>query len=156
MAKDKVLYTFKTTDFYYHPKQPAWYVNMVIVFAGLAAIFIIYFNYYLTAAVIVLAMVALFVHASKEPKQIRVEVREKQIKIGRRKYPYSKLISYWIYTQGAYPKLYLKTDDLLFDLVSVPLGEGDPEKIKESLTGLLPQEEKGEIISDKVSRWIGY
>jgi hypothetical protein len=155
-SKEKLLYSFKTTDFYYHPKNPAWYVNSLIIFLALAALFIFYFHYYLTATIIVLALIAMFVHASSEPKKVRVEITDRKIKFGKKKYPYSKLTSYWIYAQETYPKLYLKTSDLLFDVIPIPLGEGDPEKIGQILNDLLPQEKKGEIVSDKISRWIGY
>lgn len=154
--KEKVLYSFKTKEFDYHPKEPAWYVNSALVFLLIAGIFVYFFHFYLTAVIILLGLIALFVHAAHEPRETTCQITNKKIKIGRKKYPYSKLVSYWIYNQQTYPKLYLKTDQLLFDVISVPLGEGDPEKIDQNLLGILPREEKGELVSDKVSRWFGY
>ncbi len=154
--KEKVLYTFKTKEFDYHPKEPAWYVNLTLVFLVIAGVFIYFFHYYLTSVIVLLGLIALFVHASHEPKEVTCQITNKHIKVGRKKYPYSKVVSYWIYNQQTYPKLYLKTDDLLFDVVSIPLGAGDPEKIAKSLEGILPRDDRSELISDKVSRWIGY
>jgi hypothetical protein len=154
--KEKTLYSWKTDEFEEFPKQPSWYVGLGIIFLSVAFILIYYFDNYLAALVVVLGLIAMYVHGSHEPKTIKCEITDKKIKIGTRKYPYSKLKSFWIYKEGLIPKIYFQTTDLLFNVLSIPLGEGDSDKIEGSLRDLLPNKNEGEAISDKLARWFKF
>jgi len=154
--REKILYSWKTIEFEYYDKQLSWYVHLAVVFLTVAFLLIYFLKLYLVAGIVVLGLIALFVHASHQPRKVSCQITNKQIKLGTRKYPFSKLKSYWIYNQGLYPKLYLQTTDLLFGSISIPLGEGDPAEIRKNLKNLLPEDEENELVSDKIGRWFRY
>ncbi|GAI53618.1 unnamed protein product, partial [marine sediment metagenome] len=59
--EEKILYSWKTEEFDHHEKEPAWYVNMAVLFLGVAAIFVFLLHHYLAAVVAVLGLIALYV-----------------------------------------------------------------------------------------------
>lgn len=154
--KEETLYTFKTKEFDHFEKTPAWYVNMAILFLGIAAIFIFVLHQYLASLVVIAGLVALYAHSSQEPKKVKVKITNKKIKIGRHKHPFKKLKSFWLVDQGHQHKLYLYTSTLLFPVISIPLGGGEPKKIKQALGDYLPEAQSGETVNDKLTRWLRF
>jgi len=154
--KEKLLYSWKTEGFEHYEKEIAWYVNTAILFLAIASLFIFILHLYLAAAVVIVGLAAVYVHANQEPQRIECRITNRRIKIGNRDYPFQKLKSFWILDQSSRPKFYLQTTALLFSTLSVPLGEGEATEIRKTLKNLLPEFGRGEAISDRITRWLRF
>ncbi len=127
----------------YVEKKPDWYWVVGIITLALAAVCII-FGQIITAIFVVVAAVALVLHASHPPKQMYCEINDRGIIVDKTLYPFLSLDSFWIPHDEVPHKLILKSRKLLMPLFVIYIDEVDPESIREILLKYIAETEHHE------------
>jgi hypothetical protein len=110
---------------------------------ALAAVCII-FGQIITGIFVVVAAVALVLHASHPPRHMTCEINDRGIMIDSVLYPFLSLDSFWIPHDEFPHKLILKSRKLLMPLFTVYIEEVDPEQVREILLKYIAETEHHE------------
>ncbi len=150
-------YHFTTLEYYHHHKPADWYWTVGIIAISLAILSII-FNNILLSILIALGTFTLMVYASRPPQEHNVEIAESGITVGKYRYPYSNLQSFWI-EHDAHPRLLIKTNRTFIPHIIVPvdiLTETEKDEIRGFLRTKMPEQEQHEPLLEQVMEYIGF
>jgi hypothetical protein len=137
-------------------KRQDWYWVVGIITLALSAICII-FGQVLTGIFVVVASVALVVHASHPPRHIEISINDRGILIDKTLYPFLSLDSFWIpHDEEFAPKLLLKSRKLLMPLIVVYVEEVDPEDIRTILLRYIAETEHHEPFLKHILEAFGF
>ncbi len=151
---DKAVFTWIAPEYIQHPKSRVWYIAAAII-AGIVVIVDIFTaDFTMALAVIVLAVVYMYVHSHHPPKEIKITISKMGIKVGKMVFPYSSIRAFWIfYNPPHISTLNLRVKEHFFSDVIIQLNHEDPVPIREFLCGQIPEwEGKHESFSDLVLR----
>ncbi len=147
-------FVWETHEYRHSPKTSDWFWSLGIV--ALACVFIsVLLGNILFAIFIVLAAFALALYASRKPKEIRVEINSKGIRVDNMIFPFAHIHAFALSTDGASPSLVLTMDKLLMPHVLIPLGETEPEDIRTLLAQKIVEGHYEEPISQKIFEAFG-
>jgi hypothetical protein len=94
---------------------------------------------------------------SRKPRIISFEISGRGIKIAKRLYPYDNLKSFWIhYDPPRKSELSLESKKAIMPYITIPLGDIDPNIIRDRLIKLLPEKKHEESIIDNISHYLGF
>jgi hypothetical protein len=127
-------------EYEHYEKTPDWFWIVGIIgltFAVLAVIF----NNILFAVLIVVSTFSLIVFGNKEPHLLDCEINKKGVRVNKTIYPYANLEAFNV-TEGHSPKLLLKSSKLLMPMITIPIGDIDPDEIVTPLSEVLKHEEE--------------
>ena len=145
-----------TTIEYLHTEKTAdWYWIVGIVTISIAVISIILSNL-IFAILIIISSFTLSIFDSRKPERIHIEINNKGVQVGKTKYPYKDLTSYWVETREAHHRVLLKSKHILKPFIVIFIEEVDPEKIKEALSYSLEEEEHTEPFLEKLLIYFGF
>ena len=139
----------------YVEKKPDWYWTVGIITLALAAASFL-FGDFVTGAFIIVAAVALVVHASKPPHTVAYEINDRGIRFDDTLYPFVSLDSFWIPHDELPPKLILKSSKLLMPLIVVYIDGIDPEDVRKVLLRYIAETEHVEPFLKKVLERFGF
>lgn len=128
---------------FYVEKKSDWYWVVGIITLAITAVCII-FGQIIPAIFVIVAAVALVLHASHPPKNIYCEINDRGIMVDTNLYQFLSLDSFWI-PHDEYPhKLILKSRKLFMTLIVVYIDEIDPEQVREILLKYIAETEHHE------------
>lgn len=131
-----------------------WALGVIAVSSAVAAI--IYKNY-LFAVFIILAAVVLGFLAVRTPETISFKITAKDVEFGREKYPYQRLKSFFILEKDNNESILLvMSNRSVVPLITVPLGDTDPARVREVLSVYLPEEHTEEPTAHKIMEYLGF
>lgn len=142
----------------HNPRSADWYWVVGIV-SGACAVAAIIFGNYLFAIVIIMAAVALALHATIEPPVHRFRLVEQGLVIGEDLYPFSSMTSFAILEDvdgEMEPILSIKTDSWVAPHLEVPLEGVDADLVYDRFLGAVEEDEHHPILSDVVAAWLGF
>ncbi|MGC9605395.1 MAG: hypothetical protein ABSF56_01380 [Minisyncoccia bacterium] len=139
----------------YTKKRPDWYWAVGIVTLALAAVSFM-FGEVLTGIFIVVAAVALVLHASKPPQNVYYEVNDRGIVFDEKLYPFLSLDSFWIPHDEFPPKVLLKSRKLFMPLIVAYISDVDPEEVREVLLKYIAETEHNEPFLKRFLEWLGF
>lgn len=137
---------------YQHNRR--WYVAFSIAMLGLLVFSLVTLNF-LFAVIIIIFSVVVFLHDIKEPMQISFHIGENGILLGRKFFAYREFESFWlIYDPKEVKNLYFSSKSFIRPIVSIPLLDQNPLKIREFLLQYLEEdlEKEEESVSDQLGR----
>jgi len=74
------------------------------------------------------------------PKDVEIKISEIGIKVGKRKYPYSKIKSFWIFYDPPYiSTLNIRYNDHVIVDIAIQLEGQNPADVREFLLGKIPE-----------------
>jgi hypothetical protein len=113
--------SWRAYEFAHRPKTSDWYWTVGIV-TTIAAVGAIFFNQIIFAILIIVASLALLLHANKPPRLLEYHLTHRGLIIDKRLYPKATLESFWIdeYENGVC-KLILKSTKKTMSYIIVPL-----------------------------------
>lgn len=150
------LITWSAPEFIKYEKDFSWFAATGIIAAVIFIISLITKNY-VFAIVIILSAFSLYIWAQKEPKKYKFKINHRGIAIGKNVYNYDNLKSFWIFYDPPRIKyLSVESKKMLMPKITVPIGEEDPNKIREILVKFLPEEEHEESLIDAIGRHLRY
>lgn len=131
-----------------------WVVGIIAVSAAITAIL---FKNFLFGILIIIAAFALILQALRKPRLIQFTINQSAVRAGQVTYPFSSLESFWL--DEANPndiRLLLKSKNLTAMLVAIPLGDTEPQIVKDFLSTYLPEAELHEPLSQKIMEALGF
>ena len=126
----EALISWNAPDHIYTEKRPDWYWSVGIITLALAAVAFILGNL-ITGIFVIVAAVALVLHASRPPQTIAYEINDRGIMANEVFYPFLTLESFWIPHDELPPKLIIKSRKLFMPYIIIYIDEIDPERVRE-------------------------
>ena len=151
----EALISWKAPAHLYTEKRPDWYWAVGIITAALAAAAFI-FGEAVTGIFVIVAAVALVLHASKPPQIVACEVNDRGIIFGNILYPFLTLDSFCIPHDETPPKILLKSRKLFMPLIVIYIDEVDPEDIRAVLLRYIAETEHREPFLKQALERLGF
>lgn len=133
-----------------------WYV-FIIGGGALILFWSLWTLNFLFAFFTVLAIVALFIAAARQPHISLIEIFPAGIQVENLSLlNFSEVESFWIFPEAKPPLLYLKPRRHIKFPTYLLLENVDPEKVREILLHYIPERSEEFPFAEQVSRWFGF
>ncbi len=145
-------------EYDHNPKSADWYWALGIIAVASTVASVLFANY-LLAALIVIATVALALHASKQPPLHRFRLIEEGIVIGDDIHPFDRMISFSVLEdikEEFPPMLSIKTESWLSPHLIIPLEGVDVDVIYAYFLHHVDEDEHHHTFVDLVAAWLGF
>jgi len=103
---------------------------------------------------ILIATFCTILFAHRPPRQVKIEITNKGIRVEKTLHPYSSIESFWIDEHG-YSKILLKSKKVAMPYIVIPIEEIDPERVREFLIQHIDEKEQQESFAHKLLEYIG-
>ena len=140
---------------FYVDKKLDWYWAVGIVTLALAAVCFI-FGEIITGIFVIVAAMALVLHASRPPRRIYCEVNDRGVIIGNTLYPFLSLESFWIPHDELPPKMILKSTKPFMPFIVIYIQEVDPESVREVMLKYIAETEHHEPFLKHLLEGLGF
>ncbi len=150
-------FRFTTPEYYHRHKTADWFWAVGIIAVSGAATAVI-FNNILLAVLIVLGAFSLSMYAARQPEENDIEVSNAGITVGKFRFSFSSLESFWI-EESTHPRLLVKTSRVVMPHIIIPidsLSETEKEELREFLKSKIPEVEQTEPLLEQVMEYIGF
>jgi len=157
MARPPIM-EWEGREYDHEPKGADWYVALAIV-AAAGVVASILFVDYLLAVVILVAAIALALHAAKVPPIHRFQLVEDGLIIGEEFHPYTRMESFSILEDPEDelpPLLSIKTGSWLSPHLVIPLEGVDAEAVYLHFLERVEQDAHHHTLPDLVAAWLGF
>jgi len=121
-------------------KTQDWYWGVGIVTLAITVACFLFGNV-IPGIFVIIAAVALVVHASLPTKEIICQINDRGIVVDGTLYPFLTLDSFWVAHEEEPARLILKSRKLMMPLIIIFLGDADPERIREVLLKYIAETE---------------
>jgi hypothetical protein len=142
-------------EYFHTEKTSDWYWIVGIVTISIAVISII-LNNTIFALLIIVSSFTLCIFASKRPDLVQINIDNLGLTINKNRYPYGQLESFWVETEGHYPRVLFKTKKTFLKSLVVFIEEVEPETIREFLLTHLKEEHQTEPFLEKLLLYLGF
>lgn len=151
-----VIYSWEAEEYPHYEKPKDWYWALGIVSLGFFALAIIMGNV-LFAILVILGGLAVGIHGAKKPRRITFAITSRGIKADKTLYPFDNLKHFWINYDPPYIRdLYLISKKTIQPLITIPLGNTDPNEVREHLIQILEEKEIEESLFDTIARFLRF
>jgi hypothetical protein len=151
----EALISWNAPEHFHVEKTPDWYWAVGIITLALAVVAFI-FGSIITGIFILVAAVALVLHASRPPRIVYHEVNDRGLVIHDRLYPFLSLDSFWIPHDEFPPKIILKSRKLFMPFIIIFIDEIDPEEVREVMLRYIAETEHHEPFLKFVLERLGF
>ncbi|OGG78049.1 hypothetical protein A3A36_02645 [Candidatus Kaiserbacteria bacterium RIFCSPLOWO2_01_FULL_52_12b] len=145
-------------EYDHNPKDTDWYWTLgILAVAGTIAA--ILFSNYLFALLIIIATVALALHAAKVPPLHRFRLVEQGIVIGDELHPFERMTSFSVLEdiEGEFPPMIsIKTESWLSPHLIIPLEGVDVDVVYNYFLQHVDEDEHKHTFVDLVAAWLGF
>ena len=153
-----VILEWEGREYDHNPKSTDWYwaLGIVAVAGTLASVL---FGNYLFAALILIAALALALHAMKEPPLHRFRLVDRGILIGDELHPFERMLSFSVLedVEGKLPPMIsIKTESWLSPHLIIPLAGVDANIVYAYLLQHVDEGEHHHTFVDLVAAWLGF
>jgi len=141
---------------YEHKKKSVdWYIALAIItIASSVASFLL--GNILFGIFILIGMFTLVIYGIKKPQTIEVELSKRGIFTNQKIYPFNTLKSFWVEEYGNEPKIIIQSEKPLMPYIIIPIGDTNPDNIRDFLSKHLDEEEHFEPLSHKIMEYLGF
>ncbi|MEN9524349.1 MAG: hypothetical protein RL536_418 [Candidatus Parcubacteria bacterium] len=149
------LISWSAPEHLYVEKKPDWYWAVGIITLALAAVAFIFGNI-ISGIFVLVAAVALVLHASHPPRIISYEINDRGIMANEVLYPFLSLDSFWVPHDEMPPKILIKSRKLFMPLIVIYIDEVDPEKVREIMLTYIAETEHREPLLKHILERLGF
>lgn len=153
-----VFFTWEGQEYEHNPRTADWYWALGILgTAGIIAA--ILFGNILLAVLILVAALAIALHAAKHPPTHRFSLTEDGLIIGNDLHPFARMRSFSVLEdiEGAYPPvLSIKTESVFAPHLVIPLDGVDADGVYALLLQNVDEGEHPHTLPDLVAAWLGF
>ena len=143
-------------EFEQHQKSKSWFITIGII-SGILFLLAIFTKNILFALLIGLSYFTISSYAIKKPKDIKISINSKRIKIEKTLYALENIRSFWIfYDPPEIKELSLRSKKMIMPYIKIQIGEQNPVEIRKILIKYIPEKEHKESLIDNISRQIGF
>lgn len=133
--------SWQSPEFLQYKRGLAWKLTALVSILAFAALGYLYLSWTFSLAIVTFAIVY-YLLDRKDPKILEVVVSDIGIKVGSRKYPYSKIQGFWIIYNPPYVStLNLRIKGNALHDVEIQLVNQNPAEIRELLLDKIPEYE---------------
>ncbi len=150
------VFEWEAPEFRHYPKNPAWYITLILVVALLVGYEIIMKDYF---GAISMAVVACFVvfFGRQTPKQIPIKITDQGFHINNDLIPYQRIKYFWVVDDGVHKTLNFETTAYLNHQLTIELEDMDADEIRDFLADVLPEhDEPVPTVPQKISHRIKF
>lgn len=130
-----------------------WALGIIAVSAALTSILL---GNVLFAVLIVVAAATIGLIASHPPQLHEFELTDKGIRTGVTMHPYENIISFWVDEEVDEPVLLIDTIAFMAPNLVIPLGDTNPESVREYLRQYAQEVPMKEPLAHKVMEFFGF
>jgi hypothetical protein len=106
---------------------------------------------------VILAGFTIILYGARRPRKIWFSLTSRGVQIENRLFPYENIRSFWIYYDPPYKKiLTIELKRVFMPAVSIPLGDTDPNILREHLLKFVKEKRHEESITETLSRLLGF
>lgn len=153
-----VIIEWEGREYDHEPKSSDWYWTLGIV-AVAGAVAATLFGNYLFALLIIIAVAAMALHATKKPPVHRFRIVEAGLMIGDALHPFDRMISFSVLEdiEGKFPPiLSIKTEAWHSPHLMIPLEGVDADVVYSTLALRVDEAEHHHTLPDLVAAWLGF
>ncbi len=154
MNPDKTI-AWSTQEYEYKEKKTDWYIALVIIAISISLASFLLGNI-LFAILIIIGTFTLAMYSIREPGTIDVELNKRGIIVNDIIYPYNTLESFWVEEYDREPKIIIQSEKALMPYIIIPLGNIDPDKVREFLFEYIEEKEHHESLLHKLVESLGF
>jgi hypothetical protein len=132
-----------------------WYWAVGVITLALAGVCFI-FGLIITGIFVIIAAVALVIHAGGTPRTLYYEINDRGIVVDDTLYPFLSLDSFWIAHDAFPPRILLKSRKTFMPLIIIPIDEVDPEQVRAVLQRFIAETEHHEPILTHLLDRLGF
>lgn len=136
-------------------RSSEWFWALGII-AVCAAITSILFGNILFAILIAIASTTIGLIASRPPLLHQFEITERGVRTGPTLHPYNTILAFWVDEELPEPLLLIDTTRPLSPNLVIPLGDLEPEHVREVLSHYAEEHPMKEPLSHKILEFFGF
>lgn len=153
MAKQPLtVFEWEAPEFRHYPKNPAWYITLVVIVALLVTYEVLVKDYFGAVSLVIVAVFVIY-FGRQEPKIIPLQISDQGIHINNDIIPYQRIKLFWVVDDGVHKTLNLETTAYLNHLLSIELEDMDADEIRDFLIDVLPEHDE---VTPTVAQRIGH
>ena len=149
------LISWSAPEHYYVEKKPDWYWAVGVITLAIAAVAFIFGNT-ITGIVVIVAAVALVLHASRPPRIVTYSITDRGIVANDVLYPFLSLESFWIPHDDQPPKLIIKSRKTFMPFIVIYIDEIDPEQVRDVMLTYIAETEHRESVLKHILERLGF
>jgi len=139
-------------EYEYFEKSSEWFWAVIIVFAAISVVSFILDNF-LFGILLFLSGVSLALYGIKKPRVIEFMITSEGIQVENKVFIYSDLDSFWVhYSPPFYKLLSLRSKKTFMPHICVPLGDADPNVVREILLKFMKEKQQEELFLENIMK----
>lgn len=142
-------------EYIYKEKTSDWYWIVGIVTVSIAIIAIILANF-IFAILIIISSFTLSLFAARKPELIEVSIDNLGVNVGKTRYSYREIESFWIEVEDNHPRILLKSHRFFMPFIVILIGKEDYQMIHEALSKKLKEVHHTEPLLEKLLIYLGF
>ncbi len=132
------VFEWEAPEFRHYPKNPAWYITLVIV-VTLLVIYEIFSKDIFGAISLIIVAIFIILFGRQSPKIIPLQISDQGIHINQDMIPYQRIKHFWVVDDGIHKTLNFETTAYVNHLLTIELADMNSEEIREYLIDVLPE-----------------
>lgn len=154
-ASQQPVFAWEAEEFGVYQKSGSWGILVAFVAVIVIVVFVLQKNW-TGVALAVAAAIALISQGFSKPKKIRVAVFDGGVVINDKPHNFGEMKGFWLLA-SPHPMVRFERVSRFAMPISMPLGETNVDQVRSFLLKRLPEhEDRGEDLSDTISRWIKF
>lgn len=152
----KIPYNWQDFEYEYFEKSAEWFWSIIVLsLAAAVASFIL--DNFLFGILAVVSGVALALFGVKKPRFINFEITARGVCVEDKIFLYEELESFWVHYDPPFTKfLSLKSKKILMPYIQIPMGDADPNAIREILLKFIKEKEHKPFLADSLIKKFRY
>lgn len=152
----EIPYNWQDFEYEYFEKSAEWFWSVIILsLAAAVASFIL--DNLLFGVLIIISGVSIAFFGLKKPRFLDFGITARGVQVGDKIFPYSELESFWLYYDPPFIKsLSLKLKKTFMPHIQIPLGDADPNAIREILLKFIKEKEHKSLLADSLIKKFRY
>ncbi|MEA2715592.1 MAG: hypothetical protein QOG91_620 [Candidatus Parcubacteria bacterium] len=149
------LISWQAPEHLYVEKTPDWYWAVGVITLALAVVAFIFGNV-ITGIFVLVAAVALVLHASRPPRILYHEINDRGLIVNETLYPFVSLDSFWIPHNEFPAKIILKSRKTFMPFIVIFIDEVDPESVRRVMQTYIAETEHHEPLLKHLLERFGF
>ena len=155
MVKTKEPIIWETPEYVYRERSTDWYWAVGIIAISISITSIL-FNNILFAIFIALSFFTLMLYTKRTPHTLQIKIDDRGIQVGRVKYPYSSLESFWVEDRFGDDKIIMKSKKLTMPYIVITIEDTEVDEVRNRLKKFLTEEEHTEPLARRIMEYLGF
>ena len=143
-------------EYDYIPKSNNWFWGVAIVAISITLASALLGNF-LFAILVAVAAFAVIIYGARKPRKVSFSFTARGIQIDNHLFPYENLRSFWLHYDPPQKKfITVEPKKMFMPAITVPLGDTDPNIVREYLLKFLKEERQEESLITTIIRFLGF